>query len=90
MRSFIENYYRYFTPREWCDEREFDKWLGLPQLFALPPYQYRDDGRVVKQDEADTRRYIQRAEEYWDDTIWRKVGNFQDYKERVDYMGRRR
>jgi hypothetical protein len=90
MRSFIENYYRYFTPREWCDEREFDKWLGLPQLFALPPYQYLDDGRVVKQDEADTRRHIQRSQEYWDDTIWRKVGNFQDYKERVDYMGRRR
>jgi len=90
MRSFIENYYRYFTPREWCDEREFDKWLGLPQLFPLPPYQYRDDGRVVKQDEAETRRDIQRSQEYWDDTIWRKVGNFQDYKERVDYMGRRR
>ena len=90
MRSFIENYYRYFTPREWCDEREFDKWLGLPQLFPLPPYQYRDDGRVVKQDEAEIRRDIQRSQEYWDDTIWRKVGNFEDYKEQVDYMGRRR
>ena len=87
LREFIQENYKFFTPREWCDDRVFDEWLGLP-LFYTKPYQYWDDpwvgisdanpnGRkptLYKESEEKIASQIKGAEKRWDFVYWRKMG----------------